>query len=175
MRMSELKGCYALLMKLKNDTVIEVGALGPLHFPSGHYLYIGSAQNGIEGRVRRHLRKEKKLHWHIDYFLKRANVSALYYKETKRSLECQLAEKLSKRFEVVPLFGSSDCKCKGHLFYGIYEEFMDSVSKMGMRKLSLPEKNKVLFFLFFPYFFTLLFFLLFHNPFLCKVYRSNWY
>jgi Uri superfamily endonuclease len=64
-----LKGSYVLLIELEQDSNIKVGALGKIHFSKGHYVYVGSAMNGIEGRVRRHLRDEKKTRWHVDYFL----------------------------------------------------------------------------------------------------------
>ena len=120
-----MKGSYALLMHIENDTDIRVGSLGKIHFPKGDYIYIGSALNGIEGRVRRHKRKQKKIHWHIDYFLNKADIKKIYFIESPRRLECLLAENFNKRFEVVNKFGSSDCSCKGHLFYGEHDEFVN--------------------------------------------------
>jgi Uri superfamily endonuclease len=79
-----LKGAYTLVINLDSDTEIDVGSLGSILFPRGSYLYIGSAINGIEGRVTRHLRKTKKIHWHIDYLLKKAEITNLYYKEGER-------------------------------------------------------------------------------------------
>lgn len=137
MRMSKLKGCYALLMKLKDKAEIQVGALGPLHFSEGCYIYIGSAENGIESRVRSHLRGEKKSHWHIDYFLKKAEVSAIYLLEAEERLECSLATKFADRFEVISKFGSSDCNCKGHLFYGDRDELLDTILNNNMKEYNL--------------------------------------
>jgi Uri superfamily endonuclease len=51
----------------------DVGALGTLVFSPGRYIYVGSALNGIEPRVSRHLRTNGghlgSIHWHIDYLL----------------------------------------------------------------------------------------------------------
>lgn len=132
-----MKGSYALLIHLKDEEDIRVGALGRIHFPKGHYLYLGSAMNGIKGRVKRHLRVEKKLHWHIDYFLKKAEVSAIYCLETSKRLECTLAKRFTDSFEVIPKFGSSDCSCKGHLFYGEREDIVNRALDCGMKELSL--------------------------------------
>ncbi len=132
-----MKGCYALLIHLKKGAEIGVGSLGVIHFTKGHYIYIGSAMNGIEGRVRRHLREKKKLHWHIDYFLKEAEISAVYYLENGKGLECILAERFAKKFEVVPKFGSSDCGCRGHLFYGERGELDERTKECGMREFSI--------------------------------------
>jgi len=92
--MSELKGCYALLMELKNDTEIEVGALGPLHFSNGHYLYIGSAQNGIEGRVQRHLRKEISLAYRL--FFKKGQCFCTLLQRSKKEFRMSNRQKTIK-------------------------------------------------------------------------------
>ncbi|MFP4052091.1 MAG: GIY-YIG nuclease family protein, partial [Thermoplasmata archaeon] len=65
-----MKGIYTLVIELKEDKVIEVGAIGNIDFDKGYYVYVGSAQNGLEARIERHLSDEKKIHWHIDYLLK---------------------------------------------------------------------------------------------------------
>lgn len=117
--------------------VIRVGSLGEIHFPKGHYIYIGSAMNGIEGRIARHLRHLKKIHWHIDYFLNKADIKKIYFIESPRRLECLLAENFNKRFEVVNKFGSSDCSCKGHLFYGEHDEFVNIVLHNDLRELRI--------------------------------------
>ena len=59
-------GTYILIITLGSDIVLDVGALGPLHFPKGLYCYVGSAMGGLDQRVSRHLSKDKKVRWHID-------------------------------------------------------------------------------------------------------------
>jgi Uri superfamily endonuclease len=130
-----LKGTYALLIHLKQDANIGIGALMVIHFPKGYYMYIGSALNGIEGRVRRHLSNIKKVHWHIDHLLEKAKIDGIYYLESPRRTECSIAGKFMRRFHVVPKFGSSDCRCTGHLFCGQKKELIDCALKNGMKKL----------------------------------------
>ncbi|UCE38334.1 MAG: GIY-YIG nuclease family protein [Thermoplasmata archaeon] len=132
-----MKGTYALLMHLEDDKNIRIGSLGSIDFLKGHYLYIGSGMNGIEGRVRRHLRDKKKNHWHIDYFLEKVKITNVYYINKKR--ECILANNFSQKFEVVPRFGSSDCNCKGHLFYGGHRELVDCALQNRLSILNLTE------------------------------------
>jgi Uri superfamily endonuclease len=127
-----LKGSYALLIHLKEDKKIRIGSLGKIELPKGYYVYIGSAMNGIEGRVNRHLRNRKKVHWHIDYFLKKARISSAYYLESQKQTECNIANKFSRNFEGVPKFGSSDCECEGHLFYGGQKELENCVRENKM-------------------------------------------
>ena len=59
-------GTYMLVLRLPKRRRLAVGRLGDFEFPAGYYLYAGSAQGGLRGRVLRHLRADKKRHWHID-------------------------------------------------------------------------------------------------------------
>ena len=132
-----MKGSYALLMCLKNHKEIDVGSLGSISFPKGYYLYIGSAMNGIEGRVKRHKRDRKKLHWHVDYLLNKARISSIYFLESRQRLECSLAKRFADRFEVISKFGSSDCHCESHLFFGDHDELRECALYNGMNEFFL--------------------------------------
>jgi len=123
-----MRGSYVLLLFLKKDCLIRIGALGPLHFKKGFYTYVGSALGNItiDRRIKRYkkLLKNKKgnLKWHIDYLLVNDNVklveSFTFASETKN--ECLISKKLeSLANDSVMKFGSSDCKsgCKSHLHY----------------------------------------------------------
>ncbi len=105
-------------MVLDKETTITIGKLGTFQFQKGRYAYVGSAMNGIEQRVARHKRKEKRLHWHIDYLLEHAEIKSVetIMSSTKEN-ECRLARRFLKTHQIpVPGFGSSDCSCKSHLF-----------------------------------------------------------
>ena len=114
---STARGCYVLLIELPADETVTAGRLGPIHFRRGHYAYVGSALGGLRARLDRHLRPEKKLHWHIDYLLEKARIGETVACETSARVECAIARGLVARFESVPGFGSSDCRCRSHLFY----------------------------------------------------------
>lgn len=96
---------------------MKVGALGVLEFPRGFYAYCGSAMGGLGARINRHLRKEKKVRWHVDYLLEKGRITKVLYAETNERLECQLANGLNNVFNAYPGFGSSDCRCPSHLFF----------------------------------------------------------
>lgn len=88
-------------------------------FREGKYVYIGSAQNNVEKRVERHLRRDKQLFWHIDYLLKdfAVNVETVFFMGANKAAECKVAEYVYKNGSVpVKSFGCSDCCCVGHLF-----------------------------------------------------------
>ncbi len=130
------KGSYILLIRLPEETTITVGKLGPVLFPCGHYAYVGSALGGLKQRLGRHLRAEKKLHWHIDYLLQKARIEEIITCETDERTECAIVNALSERFESVPGFGSSDCHCRSHLFYSntrMMRPVMSAVEKLGLR------------------------------------------
>jgi len=112
-------GTYCLLIHLTCDSKIRIGKLGELDFKKGYYVYVGSALNSLEGRIKRHLRDEKKLFWHIDYLLASAdsNVVDVISAESKKKWECKIAENISKESKAVEKFGCSDCRCISHLFY----------------------------------------------------------
>lgn len=116
--MSMVKGIYVLVISVDKDVKVNVGSLGSLFFESGLYAYVGSAQNSIEKRIKRHLKKAKRKFWHIDYLLdnKYVKVVQAFYKEAEKSEECKVARELSKKGVPFASFGCSDCGCVSHLF-----------------------------------------------------------
>jgi sugar fermentation stimulation protein A len=110
------RGSYVLLISLPEEHMITVGSLGPIRFSQGHYAYVGSALGGFRARLNRHLRTGKKPHWHIDYLLEKAVLDAIITEEARERTECKIARALAQKFGSVPGFGSSDCRCRSHLF-----------------------------------------------------------
>jgi Uri superfamily endonuclease len=125
-----VKGVYVLVISVDENIEVDVGALGSIGFEEGLYAYVGSAQNSLEKRVKRHLRKAKRNFWHIDYLLdnEAVRVVKVFYKESDKAEECRIAEKLSEKGIAVKGFGCSDCGCVSHLFrvddYGFLRDFM---------------------------------------------------
>jgi Uri superfamily endonuclease len=115
-------GSYILLVKIKNKAYIKVGKLGKLKFEKGLYAYIGSAMNGIKKRTERRAKiaktKKGRLRWHIDYLLvnKNSELVELIKIPTNRRIECELSRLFQKFAIPIIGFGSSDCKCKSHLY-----------------------------------------------------------
>jgi len=107
-----------LVIRVNEDTGANVGALGKLIFKKGLYAYIGSAQKYLEQRIARHLRKEKRKFWHIDYLLDTNTVKIVkvFHKEADKIQECAIAKLIGQKGAPVHGFGSSDCNCRSHLF-----------------------------------------------------------
>ncbi len=132
------KGTYILLVELFEEQNILVGKLGSLLFKKGFYAYVGSAMGGFKTRIGRHLRKDKFFHWHIDFLLQRAEIREIILCESEKETECLFAQLLSQKFHSVPNFGSSDCKCKSHLFFSEKRDVLEggilnAVSQLGLQ------------------------------------------
>lgn len=112
-------GSYHLVLRLAEKCVLRVGALGDITFPSGYYVYTGSAIRGLEARVRRHLSGARRRHWHIDYLLDVATVVRVICVPSKRREECVLNSAVAMLSGARPVkrFGASDCSCVSHLFH----------------------------------------------------------
>ena len=133
-----IKGAYCLCIRVQEDTTLRVGALGNITFPKGQYVYVGSALNSLEPRIKRHMLTStgdhKVTHWHIDYLLKESDISIqeIYVLETVEKLECDIGEKIADWGKPIKGFGCSDCRCVSHLYnvegFGFFE-------KIGLRRL----------------------------------------
>jgi sugar fermentation stimulation protein A len=116
-------GSYQIIIKVKKDTEIPIGALGIITFIKGYYIYTGSAMKNLYQRVERHKRKRKKLRWHIDHLLNNESVEILdiLVYPSKAKEECERNQKLlnTENSKIIAKgFGSSDCRiCPTHLVY----------------------------------------------------------
>lgn len=134
------RGSYVLLMHLPEEQAITAGSLSPSLFPKGHYAYVGSALGGFRARLNRHLRTEKKLHWHIDYLLQYASLDTIIICETEQKTECAIAQTLARQFESVPRFGASDCRCRSHLFFTTEDMIPSVIAALEATGLELRLK-----------------------------------
>lgn len=116
-----MKGAYCVIAYLPKSRRIRVGSLGTCEFLPGVYVYVGSAQTGIEARVKRHAARKKKVRWHIDYLMAHAEaISAISVPCSSKEVECSIARAISaSEGAATPFkgFGSSDCGCESHLVY----------------------------------------------------------
>ncbi|UCD45961.1 MAG: GIY-YIG nuclease family protein [Candidatus Bathyarchaeota archaeon] len=134
------KGVYCLAITVEEPVDITVGALGRLEFLSGSYVYVGSALNGIEARLRRHIKTSRgrgeTTHWHIDYLLRAPEVEIedLFVKLTDLREECEFADSVSELGKPTKGFGCSDCRCVSHLFR---VEGFDFLPRLGLKPFYL--------------------------------------
>ena len=112
------KGTYILILRLSSPARVRT-AYGFTTVGPGIYAYVGSAfgPGGLRSRILRHWRRDKRVHWHIDWITTAKgceHVGALVFVEERT--ESELARKLSSRFPSVPGFGASDSEEDSHLF-----------------------------------------------------------
>lgn len=114
-------GTYAFLLQSHLIETIQVGRWGQLALQPGYYLYVGSAfgPGGVRARVSRHLRMDKRKHWHIDYLREHITPVDIWVSYEAKHLEHEWAGILFKRPATTPIqgFGCSDCRCYSHLFF----------------------------------------------------------
>ena len=135
-----MKGTYCLIINVKKDVKIKIGkVLGEIEFKKGCYLYVGSAMNSLEKRVQRHLSKDKKKHWYIDYLLLNdsSNIENVIVNISDKKVECELAEMISENEKTIPRFGCSDCNCQSHMIYFENTEKAEEKIKKAFEKLNL--------------------------------------
>jgi Uri superfamily endonuclease len=134
-------GTYALVIITETKISLRAGGLGTHRLPPGYYVYVGSALNGLSGRLKRHLRLEKKLHWHVDYLLQEAAVAQIWYTLGQDKLECRWNEimmNLPGATSSIRGFGASDCPCFSHLtYFPAVPSF--NLFKQKLRQRKLPQ------------------------------------
>ena len=127
-------GTYALFMRLAEVAEIEVGKLGTFQFQPGYYIYAGSAfgPGGLKARVGRHLRKNKKLKWHIDYLREYMEITDVRFAKSAENQECEWAAEFAAKGGSFPVkgLGSSDCRCFSHLIY--FDRNLDALKQLSV-------------------------------------------
>ena len=134
------KGSYVLLIELPVEQTVTVGSLKAIRFLCGYYAYVGSALAGFKSRLNHHLKESKRPRWHIDYLLPMASISSIILFETRDRVECTIAQALSRKFNSIPGFGSSDCKCRSHLFFATEEGQLESAVMSNIDQLDIRPR-----------------------------------
>ena len=113
-------GTYALVIVLNTNLNLRVGRLGIHSLIPGYYVYVGSALGGLSSRLMHHWKLDKRLHWHIDYFLQEATIAQIWFALGQDKLECTwdvIVKDLPRATSSIAGFGTSDCRCRSHLTY----------------------------------------------------------
>ncbi|AZG77734.1 GIY-YIG nuclease family protein [Methylocystis rosea] len=108
-------GAYALALRLGAPLDVRIEK-NSATLAAGDYLYCGSARGsgGLRARLARHMRKDKRAHWHVDQLTLAGEIVGAFILEGGD--ECALNAALSDLPIPVAGFGSSDCRrCAAHL------------------------------------------------------------
>ncbi len=109
-------GAYMLILRANKPQRVAIGEK-TVELEEGYYTYVGSARKGLTKRIARHMRKRKRLFWHIDHIRAVTEPLKAIPIRTRDSIECELAESLGTLFSPLKGLGCSDCRCPAHLFY----------------------------------------------------------
>ncbi len=137
-------GVYVLLLEVRGRVVVEARTLRAVIEP-GLYAYVGSAcgPGGLRARILRHLKRRKRVWWHIDRLTTSPNagVLAAAYCITDSCgppAEAGIALCLSRRgYQPVKRFGSTDDpQAESHLYRappteGLEGALADSLECLG--------------------------------------------
>jgi Uri superfamily endonuclease len=113
-------GTYILLVELDSPATVTIGRLGQIPFVEGVYAYVGSAlgPGGLGARIGRYTCGPKNKHWHIDFLLEHGETLGVLTRQGVRRRECDWSSWIGARaLDCVSGFGSSDCRCEGHLYF----------------------------------------------------------
>lgn len=134
------KGTYVLLLFLEQDKEIVVGRRrsSSILFRAGYYAYVGSAHGpgGLRSRINRHLIKDKKSVWHIDYLRKEAVPVEVWVNVHEKKREKIWADALivMEGSHPVENFGNTDDrKSRTHLCYFNYCPSVRALRRLVMQ------------------------------------------
>lgn len=121
-RLQSRTGTYALVFECRGAHAIGIGKLGTLDLTPGYYIYVGSAfgPGGIRARIKHHINRSMKPHWHIDYLKSHCRLDEIWIEYSDQRHESMwVAELAGSERTTVPLngFGASDGDADSHLFY----------------------------------------------------------
>lgn len=124
MQIKANSGIYLLEMLITKNTVFPTDRFSTENLPEGFYYYSGSAQKGLKSRLTRHLKSEKKVHWHIDHLTTgtEAIKKIWVFENAPKQLECEIVQYLESVLKLkhpIKNFGNGDCvnECTSHLLY----------------------------------------------------------
>jgi Uri superfamily endonuclease len=118
-----LRGVYTLIIRCSRPSKITVGRHLTVLLKRDLYLYSGSAlgrgSTSLEGRISRHLTRDKTHFWHIDRILSSdsTRVVSVVFAKTTSKMECKLNGALLKCSGIRVIMrgvGSTDCGCESH-------------------------------------------------------------
>jgi Uri superfamily endonuclease len=115
-------GSYALWLVAAQRRRLTIGSLGALAVQPGFYVYTGSAHGpgGLRARLRHHLGRTHRLHWHVDYLRRATQPVEIWCSDDNAVSEhawSALFAATAGASSPLRGFGASDCDCPSHLFH----------------------------------------------------------
>jgi Uri superfamily endonuclease len=144
-------GIYILEIFAGQPFQLLIKKFSGVKFDKGYYYYVGSAQKNFYHRIKRHLRKNKKIHWHIDHIttIPSNKIIAVYYiKNGPKNMEIKIANDMLVFPQItIPAkgFGNSDNpEAESHLFYSkTKNHFSHFISRYQSMVRFIPSSKDV--------------------------------
>ena len=133
-----VKGAYVIEFFLQSPIFLTVGKLGKFRLEPGWCYYIGSARNGLRGRLIRHITGKGRLWWHIDYLRRKIAPARFWYVVTDERLESSIVKIVeSKAAPAIAGFGAGDSTDdSSHLFFSERRvNYKKQLKKLGPVKM----------------------------------------
>ncbi len=149
-RIPSLPGYYLLIFRIYRKLTITTRGNKVFSLNPGIYVYIGSAYGpgGLRSRIMRHLRRNKKVFWHVDYLTTNNYVELVGFViiniTSRKSIDLEnfLSKQMQKYLEPILGFGCSDKrKDISHLYYcrrnfleclRIIDKILSSIKNIGI-------------------------------------------
>jgi Uri superfamily endonuclease len=133
-------GSYLLVIRTRVRLDLAVGRLGERTFARGWHVYAGSARRGLGARLRHHLTPARPVHWHVDVLRQAGEIAEVWAIVGAEPGECTLARAVAALpgATLTHGFGSSDCRCPGHLVSFSRRPTLCGLSP-GLIRLPLPR------------------------------------
>ena len=124
-------GAYVLFIGLERAVALGATSLDPRTLAPGRYVYCGSAYGpgGLGARLRRHLRTDKAVRWHVDHLTAAGRIFALGLAPGGR--ECALVEGLGRQAGITAEM----------LPHTVLPEYLRKVRELAEFELELFEKG----------------------------------
>lgn len=107
---------YVLVLQKRTSSPVLLGK-ETVTMERGFYLYVGSAKRAMRARLARHLTKQKRLFWHVDYVTSCPDVTVKAIFFSSRGECATLKEVIALGIPFGRRLGASDCTCPSHFIY----------------------------------------------------------
>jgi len=137
-----IPGSYVIMGELPGNVYVDVGAFGHFEMKTGRYFYCGNARGsgGLQARIMRHFKDEKKNFWHFDYVRPHLNLLCVWWCDARVS-ECDFCRhigRVNNASHPILGFGASDCEndCPSHLVYAATSATWQAIFSTLQEKLT---------------------------------------
>jgi len=112
------RGVYIMLVKISEDTQLEINNSRSHHLKSGYYAYVDYESDNLSKKIERHKRIRKKCITERDFLRNFAEIDSVWAIRGDSDRSCQISSALKSisDYEIAD-FGNPTCGCSSHLIF----------------------------------------------------------